>query len=133
MTLDELKYFLRLITAIDTSCDPEQWRPENPFWGHSDVVALITQDCFGGDILRAHLFNFKEFARVGPHFWNRFSEDATEVDLTHEQFSRDIQGELRDASERQYRNYILACPETKRRYELLSLRLKRLLAGENPF
>lgn len=131
-TLEELIYVLRLLAQADTSGDSERWRPVNPLWGHGDVAALIVQDYFGGDLLRAHLFNFKEFAIVGPHFWNRLP-DGQEVDLAHEQFGRNISAELKPGTERQYRNYVLNCPETQRRYDLLRQRLDKLLADEDPF
>ncbi len=131
-TLEEFVYILRLLVSADTSSDPERWTRENPLWGHCAVVALIVQDYFGGDLLRAPLHQLPEFALMGSHYWNRLP-DGREVDLTHEQFGRDISAELKPLAERRYRNYVLNCPETKMRYELLRSRLDKILAGEDPF
>lgn len=131
-TLEELEYILRLLAQADTSSDSERWKPIGPFWGHGDVVALLVHDYFGGDLMSAPLHQLPEFASIGKHYWNRLP-DGQEVDLTHRQFSRDILAELKPLAERRYRNYVLHCPETKTRFELLRQRLNKLLADEDPF
>ena len=131
-TLEELAYILRLLAQADTSGDSDRWKPINPFLGHCAIVALIVQDYFGGDLLRAPLHHLPEFAFMGSHYWNRLP-DGQEVDLTHEQFGRDILAELKPLAERRYRNYVLHCPETKTRYDLLRQRLEKLLANEDQF
>jgi len=102
-TLEELAYILRLVTQADTSISPERWQSVNPLWGHGDVVALIVQDYFGGDLLGAQLYQLPEFASIGKHYWNRLP-DGQEVDLTERQFGRNVLADLKPLAERWYRN-----------------------------
>lgn len=96
----------------ETSADPTHWDPWNPAWGQCAVTALVVQDRFGGDLLRATVAGTS-------HYWNRLP-DGTEVDLTRHQFDvleTDPIGVVRE------REYVLSFPDTKRRYEMLLLRL----------
>lgn len=56
---------------------------ECPAKGHCAVTALVIQDLFGGDIIRAVI------PGLGSHYWNRIA-GMGEVDLTREQFARDL-------------------------------------------
>jgi len=48
----------------ETSADPEQWTPDNPAWGQCAVTALVVQDGFGGELVRATVDD-------ASHYWNR--------------------------------------------------------------
>jgi hypothetical protein len=101
----------------ETSSDPEGWTEGNPFWGHCAVVALVAQEIFGGEILRASLEG-TEFSHMRSHYWNRLP-DGSEFDLSQSQFGNNrpvLVGSPRDPSE------ILSYPETAKRYALLYAR-----------
>lgn len=99
---------LHVAWSAGTSSDPESWSPRNPAWGQCAVTALIVQDEFGGQLLRAE-------TPLGSHYWNLLP-DGSELDLTREQFQDAFRAQnvaIRD------RNYVLSFPATRRRYELL--------------
>ena len=104
----------------ETSQDPAGWTKENPLWGHCAVVALLAQDIFGGEILRASLEGTR-FAKMRSHYWNRLLVFG-EVDFTGKQFGdnypRGLEPIVRE------RAYLLSNPETKKRYKLLAKRFK---------
>jgi len=107
----------------ETSATPEQWSQENPTLGHCAVVALLAQDIFGGDLLRASLEG-TEFAYARSHYWNRLA-DGSEVDFTEPQFQGrrpQLEGEVRT------REHVLSNEQTKLRYELLKIALMLALA-----
>jgi len=84
--------------------------------GQCAVTALIVQDFFGGDLLRAAVGE-------SSHYWNRTS-DHGEIDLTRDQFGPGVQlpaGEVRD------RAHVLSFPDTRRRYDLLLRRIQDAL------
>jgi len=122
LTVGRLKKLLPTICDQKTSQDPIGWTQENPLWGHCAVIALIVQDYFGGDLLRASL-------RLAPgsHYWNRLP-DGTEVDRTARQFG-DSYPILTDPIIRT-REYVLSYPDTAERYKLLKSRLGKLLQRE---
>ncbi|MBU6414838.1 hypothetical protein KGQ34_01150 [Patescibacteria group bacterium] len=123
ITQEEFRKMLPLICDAETSADPDGWTPENPVWGHCAVVSLLAQDFFGGTLLRASL---KEtlFKAAGSHYWNKL-EDGTEVDFTAPQFGNQYPVNL--SSETRERAHVLLHPQTKRRYELLALRVRKTL------
>ena len=82
--------------------------PENPAWGQCAVTALVVQDAFGGDLLRAMVEGVS-------HYWNRLP-DGSEVDLTRQQFP---EGAMHGATVVKDREYVLSFPETASRYLLL--------------
>ncbi|MDO8521130.1 MAG: hypothetical protein Q7S52_03370 [bacterium] len=134
MTPDDFRAILPTICDRETTVfpdDPINWTPENPLYAHCAVVSLVAQDLFGGELLRASLEPFPEFAHMGSHYWNRLP-DGTEVDFTEPQFfgrRPALVGELRT------RNYVLYDPKTGEpreivaRYKLLALRLARIRSG----
>jgi hypothetical protein len=99
-----------------TSYDPELWSDENPAWGQCAITALVVQDHLGGDILRAGNGEI-------THFWN--SIDGHEIDLTSEQFS--VLPLWTTGPELVTRDYVLAWPSTRSRYEELRSRVARAL------
>lgn len=102
--------------AMDTSHERDGWSCENPAHGQCAVTALVIQDYLGGELLRA---------RSGDvtHFWSLV--DGAEIDLTAEQFA--VMPAWDDASELVDRDYILAWPDTRRRYGLLRGRVAQKL------
>jgi hypothetical protein len=79
------------------------------------VTALLVQDIFGGELVRADVQGIS-------HYWTR-TPDGNEVDLTRDQFgagARVPEGEVRE------RDYVLSFPQTRRRYALLRDRVQTL-------
>ena len=77
------------------------------------MSALIIQEEFGGELVRAMVAG-------ESHYWNRLP-DGAEVDATRGQF--EVFGPVGVAV--RPRAYVLSFPETRRRYELLRLRVER--------
>lgn len=99
---------IRSSWAKDTSHEPDAWSCENPARGQCAVTALVVQDYLGGELLRAVSGDI-------THFWSLV--DGAEIDLTAEQFA--VRPAWDDASEFVDREYVLAWPDTCRRYALL--------------
>jgi hypothetical protein len=108
-TVDELADGLARAWTKSTSADPERWSRQNPALGQCAVTALVVQDLFGGDLLRAHV-------RGVSHYWNRLPS-GEEIDLTRQQFG-DIAGFPR--GELKARSFVLSFPDTVERYLSLS-------------
>ena len=64
---DELRLRFRDAWHADTSFAPADWSPDNPAFGQCAVTALIVQDLFGGELLRACIAG-------GSHYWNLLPE-----------------------------------------------------------
>jgi hypothetical protein len=113
-TLDEVRDALRLAWSRATSADPDGWSQHNPALGQCAVSALIVQDFFGGDLLRADVGG-------AGHYWNRLP-DGSSIDLTIEQF-----GEVAKIGieEERPRSYVMSFASTQRRYELLMDRVRQ--------
>lgn len=93
------------------------WTPAISSLGQCAVTALLIQEIFGGDLLRA-------IVAGESHYWNRFP-DGTELDLTRDQFDQfTLDGE---AAERD-RSYVLSYPDTAERYRLLRAAVLEVLA-----
>lgn len=106
--LQELARNLGRHWSRDTSADSARWSPENPSHGQCAVTALVVQDHFGGELLRARVDGIS-------HYWNRLPSGA-EVDLTRQQFGPDVQV---PAGEPRPRSFVLSFPDTVDRYLLL--------------
>ncbi|SHM22082.1 YunG family protein [Actinacidiphila paucisporea] len=85
----DLDRAFRASWAADT-CSPddvcrEEWRPDNPSWGHCDISTLLVHDLFGGDLMvgEVHL----DGEQHGFHWWNALPS-GIELDVTAEQFRR---------------------------------------------
>ena len=113
---DLFRAVLLKICSRETSADPGGWTQENPHWGHCAVVALLAQDLFGGELLRASLED-TAFASMRSHYWNRLP-DGREEDFTRAQFGANYPYGLR--AEVRERSYVLSHAETAKRYVLLS-------------
>ena len=121
MELDKLETILNSLYSKET-CYPEcrnQWNDDNKTLGHCAIVALIINDYFGGYICKIKVNNIS-------HYFNLI--DGEIVDLTSEQFK------INDIS---YANYIIKTREdvlmdedTKKRYEILKLKIKLCLIDE---
>ena len=121
MELDKLETILNSLYSKET-CYPEcrnQWNDDNKTLGHCAIVALIINDYFGGYICKIKVNNIS-------HYFNLI--DGEIVDLTSEQFK------INDIS---YANYVIKTREdvlmnedTKKRYEILKLKIKLCLIDE---
>ena len=121
MELDKLETILNSLYSKET-CYPEcrnQWNDDNKTLGHCAIVALIINDYFGGYICKIKVNNIS-------HYFNLI--DGEIVDLTSEQFK------INDIS---YANYVIKIREdvlmnedTKKRYEILKLKIKLCLIDE---
>lgn len=121
MELDKLETILNSLYSKET-CYPEcrnQWNGDNKTLGHCAIVALIINDYFGGYICKIKVNNIS-------HYFNLI--DGEIVDLTSEQFK------INDIS---YANYVIKTREdvlmnedTKKRYEILKLKIKLCLIDE---
>jgi hypothetical protein len=126
MTKEKFRDVSTKCCSKETSFVPEYWNKNNPTLGHCAVIALIAQDIFGGELLRASLKETK-FAYEKTHYWNLLP-DTSEVDFTEEQFmgkKPKLMGEIRT------REHILSNKQTKQRYQLFKtvflLKLKETL------
>jgi hypothetical protein len=78
------------------------------------VTALVVQDLLGGELIRCE-------TSMGSHYFNRF-EDGSELDLTREQFTGELEASRQEVRTREY---VLGFEATRRRYELLRDRAAR--------
>ena len=124
MTTSEFEEKIVTILAKDTSADPDNWSPQNPFWGHCAIVSLLAQDYFGGTLMRGSLTKMPHYEHLRSHFWNQLP-DKREIDFTADQYKDfsfyDLIGEPRD------RERVLRHPDTQRRYTLLKKRFESVL------
>ena len=125
ITVEEFKALLPAICDRETSPDPKHWTAENPLCGHCAVVALVAQNLFGGELLRASLAEIPEFAHMRSHYWNHLA-DGREIDFTAPQFGRHYPQNLK--AEVRARSYVIGYPETAKRYELLVSRLTKIIS-----
>ena len=121
MELDKLETILNSLYSKET-CYPEcrnQWNDDNKTLGHCAIVALIINDYFGGYICKMKVNNIS-------HYFNLI--DGEIVDLTSEQFK------INDISYANYviktRKDVLMNEDTKKRYEILKLKIKLCLIDE---
>lgn len=101
---------IRRAWSGDTSAYAD-WNPHRPEGGQCAVTALVVQDLFSGELLRA-------VANGESHYYNRI--DGQIVDFTRAQFDEPL--ELEDPVERE-RSYVLGFPVTEGRYRILLNRL----------
>lgn len=96
----DLYWALKTAWSVESS---GSWSAENPAKGQCSVTSLVTQDLFGGSILKTKTYG-------GTHFYNVI--DGIKWDMTVSQFDRPIPFEDRpatreeamaDTSEEQYR------------------------------
>lgn len=119
MELDKLKTILNSLYSKET-CYPgcrNQWNDDNKTLGHCAIVALIINDYFGGYICKI---------KVDYHYFNLI--DGEIVDLTSGQFKNN------NISYSDYiiktREDVLMDEDTKKRYEILKLKIKLCLIDE---
>ena len=128
MKIPKLEEMLKRAWCEQTT---KNWSPENPALGHCAVTALVVQDYLGGDIVRTEAVLPDE--KKDPHYYNII--DGQEIDLTKQQFPErtiipkgieKLQG-IKEGKPigpfRSTREYILAFPETAKRYDILKLRV----------
>lgn len=112
--LEELTHALKLSWDDQTSAERDSLGTVASR-GQCAVSALIIQDEFGGDLMRA------EVAGVS-HYWNQLP-DGSEVDVTRDQFDSwyPVGVAVRD------RAYVLSFPDTAARYTILRHRVNEQL------
>jgi hypothetical protein len=115
--LAEFSERLLTICDADTSADPSGWSTENPLWGQCAVVALLAQEIFGGELLRATLGG-TIYAAGGSHYINLI--EGERIDFTAGQFQQGYPENLH--FEERDREYVLSYPATEARYLLLKNR-----------
>jgi hypothetical protein len=103
--LDELACKLERSWARETSADPVHWTAENSAYGQCAVTALVVQDHFGGELLRARVNGIS-------HYWNRLPA-GLEVDFTRKQFGSNPSVPIGEVKSREF---VLSFPETVNRY-----------------
>jgi len=95
----------------DTTSVPDEWTEALPERGQCAVTALILQDIFGGELLRA-------VVNGESHYWNKLP--LGEVDFTRSQFVSPLTIE---GTEERTREYVLSNMLTVKRYETLKSRI----------
>lgn len=108
----------------ETSADAKSWSKKNPLHAHCAVVSLLAQDIFGGNLLRASLEEFPEFAHMSSHYWNVLP-NGSEIDFTAPQFfgrRPELSGEPRTRSSVLYDLKTGEPREIMARYKLLACR-----------
>lgn len=122
MTPAGLLSVVSLCWSRDTSSDPDHWSLGNPALGQCAVTALVVQDEFGGEMLRAMVMPAAGTpdGKAVSHYWNRIASDDV-VDLTASQFPGGFRA-ITTVVERG-RDYVLSHPETAARYARLRARV----------
>jgi hypothetical protein len=63
----------------------EHWSSKDPFHGTCAVVAILINELFGGEIVRASLEKLPQYSHMRSHYWNKLP-NGVEIDLTASQF-----------------------------------------------
>lgn len=121
MELAKLKGILNTLYSKET-CYPDcrnQWNNENKTLGHCAIVALLLNDYYGGDICKIKVNNIS-------HYFNLIDDKI--IDLTSDQFKSD----KIDYTDYVIKNRddVLKNEDTKKRYEILKLKVKLSLIDE---
>jgi hypothetical protein len=122
--IKELREKLHTAWSAATSFDANGWTKDNPSYGQCAVTACVVQDLYGGEIVHADAIT-PDGDKI-MHFFNNI--DGKDIDFTREQFPKGTvvpKGQEYKENYNTTREYVLAYPETVKRYELL----KRNLAG----
>ena len=87
-TIEEAKAYAANLKEFCSrrTCEPKfknVWSFENAFCGHSEIIALLIQERFGGQVCKGQIEETGE-----THFWNEI--DGKEYDFTKEQFSTPV-------------------------------------------
>lgn len=104
--------------CLETSGQPEQWIDDDAARGQCAVTALVLQDFFGGELLRAEVGDVS-------HYWNELP-DGDEIDLTRHQFEVFVPVGI----EKRDRTYVLSYPDTRSRYARLSTLVQERLEAQ---
>lgn len=127
MNIQKLERLLRKCWSRKTSADPDRWTFKNPAWGQCAVTALVVQDFFGGELMRASLENVEGFQFMGSHYWNRLPS-GKEIDLTRGQFPKDVYRKIPNGEPRT-RTRVLSHSPTLKRFAQLRLDIQQELDG----
>ena len=124
MLVETLAKILKEAWSRETSCWPEKWTSENPALGQCFVTALIVQDFFGGEIIRAKV------PGLGYHYFNRLP-NGKEIDLTYSQFTTPVQMGPITVWPRKSRRKIKQMPQIIKRYQILKQRVEQRIKQLN--
>ncbi len=128
ISLKELEKVLPKICDKETSFDPDNWKPDNPFYGHCAVIALLVQNLLGGKLQYTSLKDSPKFAHMKTHYWNKL-DDGTEVDFTKVQFGDDFSDDLKGKSKTP--KSLLSINSVLNRFKPLAFRLAKALSKNN--
>ena len=125
MDIKLLERALQKSWCKETAYQADDWSETNPAIGQCAVTALLLNDYFGGEIVwsEAILPN----GQFISHYFNLI--DGKEIDLTRSQFPEGTfipPGVKKNKNFTTTREYILSNENTKKRYELLKERTKKL-------
>ncbi len=82
-SLEEVESALRESWSLESTEEPENWKPSNPSRGQCGISSLIVNDYFGGKLVLWKAF--ADGVQIGLHYSNELP-DGTQVDSTREQF-----------------------------------------------
>lgn len=116
-TQAELVRALHDAWAPSTSANPTGWSRDVPSYGQCAVSALVLQDHLGGTLMRSVI-------NGESHYWLR-TPSGVDLDITVDQFPPDAR---HTNVEERTREYVLAYPDTRARYDQLRSRVNRLLS-----
>lgn len=122
--IEEFDILLRSCYRKDTaypSCQAE-WVWDDPTYGHCAVAAMLFNDYFGGTIHKIRV------SGGGTHYFNRLNGEY--YDLTREQFDLYNIPLKHEPNEEIPRYYCGKNPDTKKRYDLLKVRLEEAISRE---
>ncbi len=97
----------------------DQWNARNPAFGQCAVTSLVVNDMYGGKIVYNTDYH---------HYWNVL-DDGTVIDLTREQFGKNVDIKPQGDATREHMLYSEAAGRalTLQRYNLLKERVERNL------
>lgn len=126
MDVSDLEKALLSSWCRESSQDSQNWSPNNPAYGQSEVTVLIVNDYMGGVILKSKVILPDN--KQTSHYFNLAK--GKEIDLTLRQFPQGTK--LTEFisivnGHNSIRDYILANASTKNCYETLKKRVENLL------
>lgn len=128
ITPEEFQKLLPKICDKETSHDPDRWTEDNPLWGHCARVSVLVHMFFGGEIVVAKLTIPHLQIRVN-HYWN-ILPNGKPYDFSRAQFKGRIP--ILGKEKRVTNNLVHLRIKRSKTFQLLALRLARVLYGNNP-
>ena len=82
-SLEEIKKVLQDSWSLESTEEPENWKPSNPSRGQCGISSLIINDYFGGKLVLWKVFIGDK--QTGFHYSNELP-DGSKIDVTSDQF-----------------------------------------------